>query len=269
MDTTSLDKFCKEIEHFIAELKKNNAVQLSQTKRNQVEEIANTWLDNYCGKINHPSIDKNILDSINNAFCDILTLSRKPNRVSSFITKFDVIYPSIFTDIYMIYRRKPINPSPVDFSEYFDKLSLDENEYLKEAIDCCNAGFLKASIVLGWCATIDKIHKKIEALGFEKFNVTSTKMKNQTEGRFKKFNKSQNVSSLSDLRTVFDSDLLWIIEGMELIDINQHTRLSSCFDMRCHSGHPGEAPITKYNTASFFSDIFEIVIVNEKFKIET
>ena len=92
-------------------------------------------------------------------------------------------------------------------------------------------------------------------------------MKNQTEGRFKKFNKSQNVSSLSDLRTVFDSELLWIIEGMELIDINQHTRLSSCFDMRCHSGHPGEAPITKFNTVSFFSDIFEIVIVNEKFKI--
>lgn len=268
MDTTALDKFCKDIECFIADLKKNTAVQLSQNKRNRAEEIANIWLDNFCGKISHPNIDKNILDSVNNAFCDVLTLSRKPNRVSSFITKFDIIYPSIFADIYMVYRRKPINSSPVDFSEYFEKLSLDENEYLKEAIDCCNAGFLKASIVLGWCATIDKIHKKIEAIGFEKFNSTSVKMKNQTEGRFKKFNKSQNISSLSDLRTVFDSDLLWIIEGMELIDINQHTRLSSCFDMRCHSGHPGEAPITKYNTASFFSDIFEIVIVNEKFAIE-
>lgn len=267
MDTTALDKFCKEIDNFITELKKNTAVQLSQSKRNEAEEIANIWLNNYCGKISHPNIDKNILDSVNNAFCDILTLARKPNRVSSFIAKFDIIYPSIFSDIYMVYRRKPMNSAPVDFSEYFDKLSLDENEYLKEAIDCCSAGFLKAAIVLGWCATIDKIHKKIEAIGFEKFNATSIKMKNQTEGRFKKFNKSQNVSSLSDLRTVFDSELLWIIEGMELIDINQHTRLSSCFDMRCHSGHPGEAPITKFNTVSFFSDIFEIVIVNEKFKI--
>lgn len=268
MNTTALDKFCKDIECFIADLKKNTAVQLSQAKRNQAEEIANIWLDNFSTKISHPNIDKNILDTINNTFCDILTLSRKPNRVSSFVTKFAIIYPKIYTDIYMIYRRKPINSSPVDFSEYFDKLSLDENEYLKEAIDCCNAGFLKASIVLGWCATIDKIHKKIEAIGFGKFNNASIRMKNQTEGRFKKFNKSQNISSLSDLRTVFDSDLLWIIEGMELIDINQHTRLSSCFDLRCHSGHPGEAPITKYNTASFFSDIFEIVIINGKFAIE-
>lgn len=269
MDTTALDKFCKDVEYFITELKKIKAVQLSQNNRNRAEEIANIWLDNFCGKINHPNIDINILDSVNNAFCDVLTLSRKPNRVSSFITKFDIIYPSIFLDIYMVYRRKPINSSSVEFSEYFDKLSLDENEYLKEAIDCYNAGFLKASIVLGWCATIDRIHKKIEDIGFDKFNTTSKIMKNQTEGRFKKFNKSQNVSSLSDLRTVFDSDLLWIIEGLELIDINQHTRLSSCFDMRCHSGHPGKAPITKYNTASFFSDIFEIVIVNEKFMIET
>ena len=35
MDTTALDKFCKEIDNFITELKKNTAVQLSQSKRNE------------------------------------------------------------------------------------------------------------------------------------------------------------------------------------------------------------------------------------------
>lgn len=267
MDTIALDKFCKDVECFVTDLKKNTTMQLSQTKRNKAEELADIWFNNFCGKISHPNIDNAILETITNAFCDILALSRKPNRVSSFVAKFNVVYPSIFTDIYLIYRKKPINSSPLDLSEYIDRLSLDENTYLKEAINCCNAGYLKASIVLGWCATIDRIHKKIESIGFEKFNSISVKMKNQTDGRFKKFNKPQNVSSLSDLRAVFDSDLLWIIEGMGLIDINQHTRLSSCFDMRCHSGHPGEAPITKYNTASFFSDICEIVLVNEKFAI--
>ena len=151
-------------------------------------------------------------------------------------------------------------------SEYLDKLDSDENEYLNEAIGCYRHGYLKAAIVLGWCATIDRIHKKIEAISFEQFNSKALELKNQKDGRFRRFNKSYNINSISELREVFDSDLLWVIEGMGLIDINQHTRLSSCFDMRCHSGHPGEAPITKYNTVSFFSDIFEIVLVNDIFK---
>ena len=64
---------------------------------------------------------------------------------------------------------------------------------------------------------------------------------------------------------VFDSDILAILEGMEMIDVNQRTRLASCFEMRCHSGHPGEAPITKYNVLSCFSDVVEIVFTNPKF----
>lgn len=267
MNITELDKFCKELEGFIKELKKNTALQLSSTKRATAENLANNWLDNYCGKISHPNINNNILSAINDAFCEILSLSRKPNRVSSFIAKFEIIYPAIFTEVYMNLRKNPVNASVINFSEYTDKLSLEENDYLKEAINCYSSGYLKASIVLGWCATVDKIHRKIEAVGFDVFNSISLGMKNKTEGRFRKFNKSQNVSSLSELRTVFDTDLLWIIEGMGLIDINQHTRLSSCFDMRCHSGHPGEAPITIYNIASFFSDIFEIVLTNDNFAI--
>ena len=67
---------------------------------------------------------------------------------------------------------------------------------------------------------------------------------------------------------VFDSDILAILEGMEMIDVNQKTRLVSCFEMRCHSGHPGEAPITKYNVLSCFSDIVEIIFANSKFSLQ-
>jgi hypothetical protein len=84
-------------------------------------------------------------------------------------------------------------------------------------------------------------------------------------GRFKKFNKVFNISSISDVREVFDNDILWVIEGMQLIDLNQHTRLKSCFDMRNQCAHPGEAPITFYNLLSFFSDINEIILNNAKF----
>jgi hypothetical protein len=60
---------------------------------------------------------------------------------------------------------------------------------------------------------------------------------------------------------------LWVTEGMGLIDSNQHTRLRSCFEMRCHCAHPGEAPITEYNLMSMFSDIQQIVLENPKFAL--
>lgn len=45
----------------------------------------------------------------------------------------------------------------------------------------------------------------------------------------------------------------------------EHTRLKSCFDMRCHSGHPRNAPITKYNVLPFFSDLNEMIFKNTIF----
>jgi hypothetical protein len=128
--------------------------------------------------------------------------------------------------------------------------------------------FYRASVVLGWCAAIDRIHRAIEKAGFPKFNITSATMASQTAGRFKKFNAVQNVSSLSEIREVFDTVILWIMEGMELIDSNQHTRLRSCFDMRCQCAHPGDAPVTHYNLLSYFSDLNEIIFKNDKFKTE-
>jgi hypothetical protein len=77
----------------------------------------------------------------------------------------------------------------------------------------------------------------------------------------------QNVNSISEIREVFDTVVLWIIEGMALIDSNQHTRLRSCFDMRCQGAHPGDAPITQFNLLSFFSDLDQIVFSNAKFKV--
>ena len=92
-------------------------------------------------------------------------------------------------------------------------------------------------------------------------------MASQVKGRFKRFNSPQNVASLSELREVFDTIILWVLEGMQLIDNNQQTRLRSCFDLRCQCAHPGDAPVTEYNLLSYFSDLNEIVFKNDTFKI--
>jgi hypothetical protein len=86
--------------------------------------------------------------------------------------------------------------------------------------------------------------------------------------RFKPFNKKFRVESISELRrTVFDTNLLWVLEYMGLIDSNQQERLRYCFELRNHSAHPGQAPVTGENLYSFYSDITKIVLKNSNFSV--
>jgi hypothetical protein len=142
----------------------------------------------------------------------------------------------------------------------------EEDAYLKEAAACASASLFRGASVLGWCATIDRIHRVVEKIGFNKFNTVSQQMAAAQSGRFKRFNKPQNISSIGELREVFDTEVLWILEGMQMIDSNQHTRLRSCFDLRCQCAHPGDAPVTEYNLLSFFSDMNAIILRNPKFQ---
>lgn len=143
-----------------------------------------------------------------------------------------------------------------------------ESDYLKEAVDCANAQFKKAAIVMGWCAGIDRIQKKIQMIGFGKFNATSTTMKNQTSGKFKSFTKEFKVTTLGELQTVFDSDLIKICECMNLLDGNESDRLITVdFQWRNHSAHPGNAPIEDPHLVAFFTDINNIILTNPKFSL--
>lgn len=61
--------------------------------------------------------------------------------------------------------------------------------------------------------------------------------------------------------------MLWVLEGLELIDSNQHKRLEHCYTMRSTSAHPGEVMITLENLESFFSDLWSIVFDNASFSV--
>ena len=105
------------------------------------------------------------------------------------------------------------------------------------------------------------------AIGFDNFNKASRKVKAQTSGKFKRWNKEFNVTTLSELQTVFDTDLVIILEGMGLIDGNQAQRLETCFQYRNHSAHPGEAPIEPAHAVSFFVDMDKIILSNPEFSL--
>jgi hypothetical protein len=167
----------------------------------------------------------------------------------------------------------PILESPgqilvaANLPKILEKVTEEENQYLTEAFRCATNGSYKASVVVAWCAAVDRMHGVVEKLGFDEFNKKAEEAK-KAGGRFRHFTKSYYVHSLSDLRSmVFDNDLLWVLEFWQLIDVNQHDRLSSCFTVRNNSAHSGEAVISPENLVSFYSDLKNIVFDNPKLKV--
>ena len=141
-----------------------------------------------------------------------------------------------------------------------------EMDYLKESIDCANLGKRRAAIILAWSAAIDRLHLYISKNGFNKFNQASSRMCAIQSGRYKKFNKKFDIQNLTDLRmSVFDNDLLWVLEFLGAIDGSQHEKLQVCFIWRNNCGHPGEANISDENILSFFSDLNALVFSNPRF----
>jgi hypothetical protein len=214
-------------------------------------------------------ISAEVLDRYSVQFAALLKLANPNNLRSRYLEVLKDAVKKFRDDLIIPIQTEPKHVEDVSLlSKMLTDLPNEaENIYLKEAINCATQGFLRAAAVLGWCTAVDRIHRTVEKIGFSKFNTVSQQMASATSGRFKRFGSQQNVSSLSDLREVFDSNILWILEGMRLIDSNQHTRLRSCFELRCQCGHPGDAPVTEYNLLSFFSDINEIILQNSTFSI--
>jgi hypothetical protein len=214
------------------------------------------------------SLPGDTLERYSSASARLIKLSSPNNSKASYLAGLESLIKPMRDELILPFQSGTATKVASAFEAFVASLKdSEESAYFQEAVNCAKQGFLRAAAVMGWCAAIDRIHRKIEQLGFARFNVASAQMASQQKGRFKKFNQTQNVNGLSELREVFDTTILWVLEGLTLIDSNQHTRLRSCFEMRCHCAHPGDAPITEYNLMSFFSDIQQIVLESPTFEL--
>jgi hypothetical protein len=274
-DTPMIENL-RKLHHELCALRKEIAAVKTEriaknSTRSLAERIGSKWFAEFSEPlINLQGLSSDLIENYSQHFGRLIKVSARNNLKKSYTETVSAILKSFRDDLIIPLQIRPKGVQKVSLlSEVLDGLpSTTDNAYIGEAIDCARHEFYRASVVLGWCAAIDRIHRGVEKVGFQKFNVASATMASQSTGRFKRFKTVQSVSSLGDIREVFDTVVLWIVEGMGLIDSNQHTRLRSCFDMRCQCAHPGDAPVTKYNLLSYFSDLTEIVFKNEKFKID-
>lgn len=258
-----LKKVRKELEYVTTSKVYNSKI------RDTIKQLATSWFEDIEQLLQVYRIPNEIVTKYHSLFTDLLHSSLSASVKTTYIKTIDQILPDFRQYILVPIIKSAGNVSSLsNLERILQNTSEQERDYLQESIGCANHGYLRASVILAWSAAVHRMHKVVERLGFEEFNKKSEEMKKLTEGRFKRFNKSFHVQSLSDLSaTVFDNDLLWVLEYWGLIDANQHERLSVCFTMRNNSAHPGEAPITEENIASFYSDLKKIIFDNPRFQL--
>jgi len=239
-----------------------------KTIKDSAQKIGTKWFEELDPSLPSFGVTDELRKKYDDLFTSLLSLSLKTSYKETYLKMIDEILQDFKEELFVTVMKSAGQVVSVShLTKILENATDEEKDYLDEALGCASRGFFRASIVLGWSAAVHRMHKTVEKLGFDEFNKKSDEMRN-IGGRFKRWNKSFVVHSLSDLRDmVFDSDLLWVLDYWGLIDANQHDRLSICFTMRNNSAHPGEAPITEENLASFYSDLKSMVFDNPKFKL--
>ena len=263
-----------EVENALNQLSKDfgkSEIKFITRKQTQqkVQSITKKWFEEIEPLIDQFGVSDVIRKKYHELFTRLLQLSLKTSWKKTYQKLIEEILANFKDDILVVVMKSVGQiVSTADLVKILENVTKVEKEYLNEALGCARHGFFRGSMVLVWSAATHRMQKVVEKLGFDEFNKKSKEMKNILDGRFKRFNKSFNIHSLSELgATVFDTDLLWILEYWGLIDANQHQRLSICLTMRNNAAHPGEAPITEVNLASAFSDLKNIIFDNPQFEL--
>lgn len=248
-------------------IKKSGDKISKQVLRNDIKNTSLIWFQEISPNLTTYDFEDTILNKYNFHYQKLIELSSKNSRRTTYLKILKELVSNFHKEILIHIVTYQSKNEIIQREKIMVNLSMEEKDYLNEAIDCANLRYFRAAIVLGWCAAINRIHNAIENYGFIEFSKKTIEMKHKNSGRYKIFNKSFDISNKNELSTIFDTDLLWIIEYCQFIDINQHNRLEHCFTMRNNSAHPGNAKITEANLKSFFSDIKTIIFDNPKLKI--
>jgi len=237
-----------------------------KVEREEAEALADAWVEEIRSPLEHRyMIAEETVHRYATEFKRLHRLSRPNNQKTSYIKCLGDVLKSYDDDLILPVQQHSGGVGSTNLRPFLAQIpTADVSEYLEEAVKCAEANLIRGAIVLGWCAVVDRIHRSIQAQGLDKFNKCSSRLKAQASGRFKRFNKEFKITTVAELQEVFDTDLLWILEGMSLIDNNQGDRLRTCFQYRNQSAHPGQAPIGRHQLAAFFDDITQIVLANSK-----
>ena len=228
----------------------------------RVDDIVRLWAERVETDILKFGVDEKICAKYQDGLRKLHSLASKRNKRKSHQQAIKELQADFHADLLQpVMFHGGANPSEAI------KQIIAEIPYPEEALRCIESECKRAAAVLGWSAAMHHIHSKIEEIGFDQFNKKADEMSKQTKGRFKGFKSSAPIESISDLREVPDRRILWVLDGMSILESNQRQRLEYGLDMRIQASHPGDAEVTLTNLESFFSDLSTLVFKNPKLSV--
>ena len=234
----------------------------------KVDDVVQLWAEQVEKEILRFGVDEKVCAIYTEGLRKLHTLSSKRNKKNSHQKAIQDLQTNFHADLLQpVMFHGGADPSEAIKQIIAEIPYPDQKGYLEEALRCIESDCKRAAAVLGWSAAMHHIHSKIEELGFDQFNKKADEMSKQTKGRFKGFKSSAPVESISDLREVPDRRILWVLDGMNILESNQRQRLEYGLDMRIQASHPGDAEVTLTNLESFFSDLSTLVFKNPKLAV--
>lgn len=174
----TLKEIDKKLDSLSNDLDKSPSKFVSKKQLMQdTEIIAKSWFETVEPYAENYGIKEIIGSKYHNLFEILLELSLKTSRK---VTYQKTIY-SICVDfkeeltVAALKSAEKVNYS--NLPDILENATQEEKEYLIEALGCAEKGFLRASMVLVWCAVINRMHKTVEKLGIVEFSKKSQEMK--------------------------------------------------------------------------------------------
>src|ERR1017187_1727834 len=185
----------------------------------EVDEAVRVWAERIDKEIIKFGVDKAVSARYRDSLRELHSLSSKRNQRKSHQRVIKELLADFHSDLVQpVMFHGGADPSEAIKQIIADIPYPDQKGYLEEALRCIEADCKRAAAVLGWSAAMHHIHSKIEEIGFDKFNKKADEMAKQTKGRFKGFKSSAPIESISDLREVPDRRILWVLDGMNILE---------------------------------------------------
>lgn len=122
-------------------------------------------------------------------------------------------------------------------------------DYFEEAIDCLEAGALRATVVFIWSGTIRTLQRRMIKIGKKPLNNAVQKHDQ----------KARSISSVDHFAYIKDKVTLLAAVDLGLLDKSEKDTLKEALDLRNRCGHPGKYKPGIKKVSSFVEDILSIV----------
>ena len=153
----NLNQFLADLKSLRNDIKSDSSKTVNRNAvRKRAEDLATSWLSTNSNQLlSTEQISKDILKKYSDLFRQLLKITSPSNLRVSYLKLLNSIIKSFRSDIILVlHEQPPTSASLTLLTTLFKGLPSDENTYLNESIGCALKGFLRASVVLGWCAAI-------------------------------------------------------------------------------------------------------------------